>query len=260
MATCKRDPSHVYPPHNEACPWCAIAATPPASASSHVAPQVALPPPVAASATAPRQTWQRTFTSSPRARSTASTQATNVGGSGANRFQQRRRRYMPLALTAVACVALVVALVNSVSDSDTTQTDTPVAQPGRKFSDVAPRICRLVGQAAMNRLNGRSLPTGRHLKTSRGSATCAYHRTTASDPGAGLTCHDFHLHSDSLTFFGFGTDSVVQTIDAEEMPAFTNDEGQLVFWTQDVICVIWTVNPNDPEIPAEVNRIAPRMA
>lgn len=27
-----------------------------------------------------------------------------------------------------------------MSDSDTTQTDTPVAQPGRKFSDAAPRI------------------------------------------------------------------------------------------------------------------------
>ena len=47
MATCTRDPSHVYPPHNKTCPWCAIAATPPATAK-RPAQQTALPPPAVA--------------------------------------------------------------------------------------------------------------------------------------------------------------------------------------------------------------------
>ena len=45
MTTCRRDPSHVYPPHNQTCPWCAIASTPPAAAKRSVVQQTPLPPP-----------------------------------------------------------------------------------------------------------------------------------------------------------------------------------------------------------------------
>ncbi len=38
MTVCKRDPGHVYPPHNTACPWCKIASTH-SEAANHRTPQ-----------------------------------------------------------------------------------------------------------------------------------------------------------------------------------------------------------------------------
>lgn len=48
MTTCARDAGHVYPPHNKTCPWCAIAATPPAVTRPPASQQIALPPPARA--------------------------------------------------------------------------------------------------------------------------------------------------------------------------------------------------------------------
>jgi hypothetical protein len=48
VATCTRDPAHVYPDHNAQCPWCAQAAAaapgPPFGPASAATQQVALPP------------------------------------------------------------------------------------------------------------------------------------------------------------------------------------------------------------------------
>lgn len=60
MAVCKRDSSHIYPPHNTTCPWCAILSTPRATTKRSAAKQVALPPPSPPATSIQRPRQQRT--------------------------------------------------------------------------------------------------------------------------------------------------------------------------------------------------------
>jgi hypothetical protein len=112
MATCARDSSHVYPPHNKTCPWCAIAATPPA-ASQRPAQQTALPPPQVlrskqASPLAPGPSSNATVSGAPGQRS-----APVVPRSVAPLLTRRSKRALALAGLGVAAIVLFVGLAAS---------------------------------------------------------------------------------------------------------------------------------------------------
>lgn len=83
MAVCKRDSSHIYPPHNTTCPWCAILSTPRATTKRSAAKQIALPPPSPPATSIQRPRQQRTNqVHSPVAPSSTQASASGMSRSG----------------------------------------------------------------------------------------------------------------------------------------------------------------------------------